>query len=133
MSKFDEAIQLMKKKREQTIKEIAIFVEAEAKQLVKVKTGNLRRQITHVTEHGDEVSRAKIGSNLEYAQSLEEGSKPHKIKSKDGKPLRFKINGKWVTVDEVNHPGQKAQPYLVPSITENTGEIQDRIKRGMGV
>lgn len=131
MSKFDEAIQQMKRKREQTINEIAVFVEAEAKQRVKVKTGNLRRQITHVTKHDEDVSRAKVGSNLEYAQPLEEGSKPHKIKSKDGKPLRFQVNGKWVVVDEVNHPGTKPQPFLRPAIEENVGEIQDRIKRGM--
>jgi hypothetical protein len=131
MSKFDEAIAEMKRKREQTIEEIAVFVEAEAKQRVKVKTGELRRKITHVTEHGDEVSRAKVGSNLEYTQTLEEGSSPHTIRSNDGKPLRFKINGNWVVVDQVNHPGTRAQPFLLPSITENTGEIQDRIKRGL--
>lgn len=133
MSRFQDAINDMKRKREQTLNEIAIFVEAEAKQRVKVKTGDLRRKITHVTKHDDDVSTAKIGSNLEYAQPLEEGSNPHKIRSKDGKPLRFQIDGHWVTVDEVNHPGNKAQPFLRPAIEENTGEIQNRIQRGMSV
>ncbi|WML44087.1 HK97-gp10 family putative phage morphogenesis protein [Neobacillus sp. PS3-40] len=133
MSRFQDAIEDMKRKRQQTLEEIATFVEAEAKQRAPVLTGDLRRKITHVTEHTDDVSRAKVGTNLEYAQAVEEGSKPHKIHGKDGKPLRFKIDGHWVTVDEVNHPGTKAQPFLIPAITENTGEIQARIQRGMSV
>ncbi|WP_226087482.1 HK97 gp10 family phage protein [Mesobacillus sp. S13] len=132
-NRFREAIEDMKRKRERTAEEIAIFVEAEAKQRVAVKTGTLRREITHVTKHEDEVSTLKVGTNLDYAQAVEEGSNPHKIKRKDGKPLKLKIDGKWVTVDEVNHPGSSPQPYLRPSVEENTGEIQDRIKRGMSV
>jgi HK97 gp10 family phage protein len=133
MSRFDEAIQQMRRKREETAKEIAIFVEAEAKQRVAVKTGHLRRSITHETEHEDHKSTARIGTNVEYAQVLEEGSKPHEIKRKDGKPLKLNINGKWVTVGKVNHPGTKAQPYLRPAIEENVDEIQERIKRGLNV
>ncbi|MEH6957220.1 HK97-gp10 family putative phage morphogenesis protein [Neobacillus drentensis] len=133
MSRFQDAIEDMKRKRKQTMEEIATFVEAEAKQRAPVDTGDLRRRITHVTQHTDDESRAKIGTNLEYAPVIEEGSKPHKIKRNDGKPLKIKIDGKWVTVDEVNHPGTKAQPFLRPAIDENAGEIQERIRRGMGV
>ncbi|MEH7416066.1 HK97-gp10 family putative phage morphogenesis protein [Neobacillus drentensis] len=133
MSRFQDAIQEMKRKRKETAEEIAIFVEAEAKQRAPVKTGDLRRRITHETEHDDNKSIAKIGTNLEYAQIVEEGSKPHEIKRKDGKPLKLKIDGKWVTVGKVNHPGTKPQPYLKPAIDENVGEIQDRIKRGLNV
>ena len=133
MSRFQDAIEDMKRKRKETLDEIAIFVEAEAKQRAPVKTGDLKRRITHVTQHTDDESRAKVGTNLEYAPSVEEGSRPHTIKRNDGKPLRLQIDGKWVTVDEVNHPGTKPQPFLKPAITENAGEIQERIKRGLGV
>ncbi|MFP5111828.1 HK97-gp10 family putative phage morphogenesis protein [Bacillaceae bacterium C204] len=133
MSRFQDAIEDMKRKRKETLDEIAIFVEAEAKQRAPVDTGDLRRRITHITQHSDDESRAKIGTNLEYAPSVEEGSNPHKIKRNDDKPLKIKIDGKWVTVDEVNHPGTKAQPFLRPAIDENVGEIQERIKRGTGV
>ncbi|MFS0776083.1 HK97-gp10 family putative phage morphogenesis protein [Neobacillus sp. 3P2-tot-E-2] len=133
MSRFDEAIEDMKRKRKQTLEEIATFVEAEAKQRAPVDTGDLRRRITHVTQHSDDISRAKVGTNLEYAPSVEEGSKPHSIIRNDGKPLKLKIDGKWVTVDEVNHPGTKPQPFIRPAIEENIGEIQERIRRGIGV
>ncbi|PLS04023.1 HK97-gp10 family putative phage morphogenesis protein [Neobacillus cucumis] len=133
MSRFQDAIEDMKRKRQQTLEDIAIFVEAEAKQRAPVKTGDLRRRITHVTQHDDNINRAKVGTNLEYAPSVEEGSNPHSIKRKDGKPLKIRIDGKWVTVDEVNHPGTPKQPFIRPAIEENVGEIQDRIKGGMGV
>jgi HK97 gp10 family phage protein len=133
MSRFDDAIEEMKRKRQQTMEVIATFVEAEAKLRAPVKTGDLRRRITHTTEHTDSKSTAKIGTNLEYAQAVEEGTNPHKIKRKDGKPLRIKIDGKWITVDEVNHPGSKPHPYLRPSIEENIAEIQQKVKEGMGV
>jgi phage gpG-like protein len=133
MSRFDDAIADIKIKRQQTMELIALFVEAEAKLRAPVKTGDLRRRITHATEHTDTKSTAKIGTNLEYAQAVEEGTNPHKIKRKDGKPLRIKINGKWVTVDEVNHPGSKPYPYLHPAIEENIAEIQQKVKEGMSV
>lgn len=131
MSRFQDAINDMKRKRKETAKEIAIFVEAEAKQRVKVDTGNLRRNITHETEDDSNKSIARIGTNVEYAQVLEEGSKPHTINF--DKPQRLKIDGVWVTVSKINHPGTKAQPYLVPSIEENVSEIQRRIREGLSV
>lgn len=133
MSNFQAAIQQMKQKRKQTSELIGTFVEAEAKHRVPVDTGDLRRKITHTTEHADNFSKTQIGTNVEYAQVVEEGSSPHKIRSKDGKPIRMKINGKWVTVDEINHPGTKPQPYLKPSITENIGEIQQKIREVLGI
>lgn len=106
MSKFKEAKQQMKEKREQTIKKIAMFVEAESKLRAPVLTGHLRRSITHETESDEEVSKAFIGSNVEYAPVVEFGSIIKNI---------------------------KAQSYLRPSIEENIGEIQDMIKQGMSV
>lgn len=104
MSKFQEAKKLMQQKREETIKQIAMFVEAESKLRAPVDTGHLRRSITHETKSDEEVSKAFIGTNVEYAPVVEQGSVVKNI---------------------------KAQPYLRPSIEENLGEIQDIIKKGM--
>lgn len=44
------------------------------------------------------------------------GAKPHRI---EGNPvLRFEINGQEVFARFVNHPGQKAQPHVRPSLKE---------------
>ncbi|MEC1768285.1 HK97-gp10 family putative phage morphogenesis protein [Schinkia azotoformans] len=104
MSKFQEAIQQMKEKRDKTIKEIAMFVEAESKLRSPVDTGHLRRSISHETESDEEVSKAFVGTNVEYAPVVEMGSVVKNI---------------------------KAQPFLRPSIEENLGAIQDIIKKGM--
>lgn len=129
--RFQQAIAQMKRKREEVAEEIGTFVQAEAQQRVKVKTGNLRRNITHKTESEENKSISNIGTNVEYAQALEEGTSPHSINY--DKPQRLNINGVWVTVGKINHPGTKPQPYLKPAIDENVGEIQQRIREGLSV
>lgn len=104
MSKFKEAKKLMQQKREETIKQIGMFIEAESKLRAPVKTGHLRRSITHETESDEEVSKAWIGSNVEYGAVQEFGSVTKNI---------------------------PAQPHIRPAIEENIGEIQDIIKKGM--
>lgn len=104
MSRFQEEIQKMKQRREQTIKKIALFVESEAKLRVPVRTGNLRRSITHEVENGENVSKAYIGTNVEYAPYVEFG-----VASKNIKP----------------------QPYLRPAIEENKDKIKEIIEKGM--
>jgi len=106
MSRFQEEIQKMKKRREKTIKQIALFVESEAKLRAPVRTGNLRRSITHEVENGENVSKAYIGTNVIYAPYVEWG------------------------VASKNIP---AQPYLRPAIDENRDKISEMIKKGMNV
>lgn len=69
MSRFQEEIEKMKQRRERTIKQIAVFVEVEAKLRAPVSTGNLRRSITHETQS----DKAYIGTNVEYAPYVEFG------------------------------------------------------------
>lgn len=63
----DEAISDMRKRREKAVEEAIIMIEADAKLLSRVKTGNLRRSITHETHHDDSKSIGAVGSNVEYA------------------------------------------------------------------
>jgi HK97 gp10 family phage protein len=106
MSRFQEEIQKMKERREKTIKQIAIFCEAEAKLRAPVKTGHLRRSISHETQSDENTSKAYIGTNVEYAPYVEFG------------------------VVSKNIP---AQPYLRPAIEENRDKIRDMIQKGMNV
>jgi len=130
-NKFKEAKKQMQKNRERTANEIGVFLEAEAKYRVSRKTGHLARSITHKTDHDENTSKVQIGTNVKYAQTIEEGSKAHTIQFDN--PQRLKIKGQWVTVKKINHPGTKPQPYLKPSIEENESQIQSMIKKGMGV
>ncbi|MGX1902429.1 HK97-gp10 family putative phage morphogenesis protein [Thermolongibacillus altinsuensis] len=104
MSRFQEEIQKMKQRREQTIKQIAVFLEAEVKLRAPVDTGRLRNSITHEVENSETQSKAYIGSNVEYAAATEFG------------------------VASKNIP---AQPYLRPAIEENRDKIKEIIEKGM--
>lgn len=104
MSRFQEEIQKMKERRERTIQQIAVFVEAEAKLRAPVDTGHLRRSISHEVEHSETQSKAYVGTNVEYAPYVEFG-----VASKNIKP----------------------QPYLRPAIEENRDKIRDMIREGM--
>lgn len=111
MSKFQQAIKEMKKKREKVIKEIAVQVEGEAKVRTPVGQynngrvgGNLRRSISHDTKTDDQQSTAIIGTNVEYAPYVEFG------------------------VVSKNIP---AQPYLRPAIDQNLDEIKEIIDKGL--
>ena len=66
-SPFQAVIQEARKRREKAISECVIMVEADAKLLCPVLTGNLKRSITHEVESDEEKTVGAVGSNVEYA------------------------------------------------------------------
>lgn len=67
-----------------------------------------------------------VKNRKKQAATLESGSRPHEIKARKAKFLRFKSRktGKWVTVKVVYHPGQKTgykilERALIRSVREN--------------
>ncbi len=84
------------------------FAASEGK--LGVRTGRLRRSLrrTKATIVGDGVVSA-IGTNVKYMGPHEFGAttKPHTIRAKAGKALRFGIGGKVVFRKSVKHPGSK--------------------------
>lgn len=53
-----------------------------------------------------------VGSSLDYAYFVHEGTKPHIITPNSGRMLRFKIQGKVVYARAVRHPGTKPTYFL---------------------
>ena len=109
---------------------IQLETVAGAKAKVPRKTGNLGRSILPGRVDDDS---ATVTVNASYAAAVEFGSKPHVIvpkrarvlawpaseggrrlsgraRTKGGKPI-----GPTAFAMKVNHPGSKAQPYLVPA------------------
>lgn len=69
--KIDEALKNNLTKMEKAMEEILLMVEADAKMLSPVRTGTLRRSITHQQRtEGDKVFGA-VGSTIEYAYFAE--------------------------------------------------------------
>jgi hypothetical protein len=104
---------------------------AEAKRLVPRKTGTLGRSIMPGIFTG---SSALVHARAGYAAYVEKGTRPHVIKPRNARSLRFPAPGvsttlggrarsgevrrlgagAFVFAGKVNHPGTKPQPFLLP-------------------
>jgi len=90
-------------------------VSAAAKTLVPVRTGALKASI-----HPDAVRRSGpwsvstgVSADAPYAAPVHEGAQPHVIRPRNARALRFEVEGgRVVFARRVNHPGQRAQPFL---------------------
>jgi hypothetical protein len=110
---------------------VALVAVRNQKRLAPRKTANLSRSI-HLTS----VTRttATTVASADYAAHVEYGTKPHEIKPRRKKALRFPGGGVSTTLSGrvrtgevrrlgsgayifskgVKHPGTKAQPYMLP-------------------
>lgn len=86
------------------------LIETDAKEFAPKDTGALADSIEH--EVNDQVLR--VGSNLDRAIWMEEGTRPHVIRPKNAKALFWPgAEHPWALV---NHPGTMAQPFLRPAL-----------------
>jgi HK97 gp10 family phage protein len=119
---------LMEQAIERGLTAAAIAVEAEAILQVPVDSGRLRGSITYATSNGrsrirrpaksrDRVSSprgentAYVGTNVEYAQHVEYGTRPHEINA----PVFIskKVGGKKIGWRYIKmHPGTKAKSFM---------------------
>lgn len=109
-------------KGHELLRGIQISAVKEAKALVPRKTGYLARSIGP----GALTSFfAIVHANAGYAAFVELGTRPHVIRPRRKKVLawpagnarlsgRARSGGAMVFARKVNHPGTKAQPFLVP-------------------
>lgn len=90
-----------------------------AKVLAPVDTGRLRSSI-RIERRSFLGFRAKwtIGSDVEYAGYVNDGTRPHIIRPKNKQVLRFRVGGQVVFAKVVHHPGTRAQPFLDRALRE---------------
>lgn len=87
---------------------VVIAGEGIMKRETPVKRGGLRRSITSRVERGGD--RGVIGTNLNYARPVNDGSKPHIIRPKVAKALFWR--GAAHPVRSVNHPGNRPNDFV---------------------
>ncbi|MEU0317215.1 HK97 gp10 family phage protein [Nocardioides sp. NPDC006273] len=94
-------------------------VVARAKVLAPVDTGRLRASL-RVERRSIFGLRQRwtVGSDVDYAPMVNDGTKPHIIRPKRAKALRFKVGGKTVYAMVVHHPGTRARPFLDRALTD---------------
>ena len=79
-----------------------------------VQTGRLRASITHELLSDARGLVVRVGTNVEYARYVEEGTEPHRIEARRRRALHWP--GAEHPVFAVNHPGSRAKPYLRPAL-----------------
>lgn len=90
-----------------------------AKVLAPVRTGRLRSSIRADPPRIFSLrGSVTVGSDLEYAAFVNDGTKPHIIRPRRAKVLRFNVGGQTVFARVVNHPGTKARPFLDRALRE---------------
>ena len=88
----------------------------------KNRTGTLRRSIQRRVENA---GRGVIFVGEDYGKFVEFGTGPHTIYPKNGRVLRFKVDGRNVFARRVNHPGSKAYPFMEPAYRESAPKVLD--------
>ena len=132
-------VELLKDTKKETTKglnkaltDTAFDIQKEAKKTVKdnhFKTGKLYKGIK--AEVDLKKGEATITSTADYSSFVEFGTKPHTIRPKNKKALRFYNRGKVVFTKEVRHPGTKGSFFLRSSVDNNTQKFIKRLEEAV--
>lgn len=92
-----------------------------AKQKAPRREGKYKRTIRkeRAKTRSNGITEGRITSGHPLAWILEHGTKPHKIRAKKARRLKFTVAGKAVFALETQHPGSKPQPHFRPALEDN--------------
>jgi phage gpG-like protein len=100
-------------------------------QVLRNRTGTLRRSINYRVVGTSTLITAFVGTNLDYARIHEYGgtTKPHVIEPKNAQALHFLMNGKDCFFKRVNHPGSRMpeRSFLRSALTDLREEFIQEI------
>ena len=95
----------------------ADLVRGRAYELAPRKTGRLRKSIgVRRTRRGYEVVMG--GSEAPYAGYVEYGVRPHLIRARRARALRFEVKGEVVYARYVMHPGSRPRAVMSRALSE---------------
>ena len=98
----------------QIVARSTLNAESQAKQRAPVQTGNLRSSIgSRFTNNG---LTGIVEATAAHAAFVEFNTRPHIIRAKRAKYLRFKKGGQVHFRKSVKHPGTTAQPFMRPAL-----------------
>lgn len=82
-----------------------------------VDTRNMLHQTTtRVTRSGPRI-HIEAAVDTDYARFVSEGTRPHVIRPRSARALRFTSGGRVVYARKVNHPGTQPNPWWRNQIT----------------
>lgn len=93
------------------------------------RTGNTRRAIHGGAERTAKGTAVYLAHGSEVGLYMEEGTRPHAIRPRRKKALRFVIDGKEVFAKRVNHPGTSPRPVVGPTVESSFTKIKEAVRR----
>lgn len=105
------------------MRDLGLSAIGHQKRRAAVKTGNMRRQI-----HLGRVTARSVETiaGADYSGHVEYGTRPHEIRARNARALRWKVPGGYRYATRVRHPGTKAQPFMVPGAEDAIGDAKLR-------
>jgi hypothetical protein len=91
-----------------------------AASLAPERTGKLKRSLRKLARMSPMGVTFLVGSDLDYAEMVHDGTKAHVIRPRNGRVLAFQIDGRKAFARSVNHPGSKGSPFLRRALVEET-------------
>ena len=64
------------------------------------------------------------GRQVSYAVFVHFGTRPHTIKPRRKKALRFSLRNKWVFAKQVKHPGYQGDPFLYRAAAKALNQLK---------
>lgn len=93
------------------------------------KTGNLGKSL-YLRKQSESSYVMGSDSNIaNYASCVHFGTKPHVIKPKNRKFLRWASGDKFIFAKKVNHPGYKGDAFFYNALNENLKEFKKWVDR----
>lgn len=83
------------------------------------RTGRLRSGIVaHFLSSSGRSVTWEILSPAPYSQYVEAGTRPHIIRARNARALRFQVGGRTVFAKQVSHPGTRPYPFAGPGMQQ---------------
>jgi hypothetical protein len=96
-------------------------LETRARLSAGVDTGALRGRMETRRTIYPEGLQAHVGTPVPYGKYHHEGTRPHIIRPRKGKYLKFTVAGRVVFARSVRHPGTRPNPFLTRWLREVVG------------
>lgn len=121
------------------VRKVTLMVEARtlqklSGQVLKVRTGRLRRSINSKITDSPTGSAGTVGTNVSYARIHEFGgtTRAHLIQAKNKRALSFAMGGHNIVRKSVMHPGSHIpeRSFLRSSLRELLPQLRNELKAG---
>ena len=131
LNAFLEAVENLGRAHPIISRRLAGLIREKAYEIAPRRAGRLRKSIgVRRTRVGYEVVMG--GSEAPYASFVEFGTRPHLIRARRARALRFQLSGEVVYARYVRHPGSKPKLILARAVSEALREMGSLLDEVLG-